>query len=251
MVNNKKGASFQRQPVVRQAEYIYKIEAPDRVLINIRHIYKTTGQKCPKAKTGILHTVVGSVDSNSFNYRDSDGKSKNADPIKYGADKEIAFLSQKEEIRGKEIVKFGLVNLETDLNENDIYWIEIEALHKNLVKIEGDSCKLPLSFINEEKDTVIFQIRVPFASEGIFRHKQTIIQSVVPSPSTVYNELGCKVFQWNLGRRLAGERDRFDVIYNVKSTYTPLIKYLVSGFIGAVMGVLIGALLVLISTPPA
>ena len=98
---------------------------------------------------------------------------------------------------------------------------------------------------------VIFQIRVPFASEGIFRHKQTIIQSVVPSLSTVYNELDCKVFQWNLGRRLAGERDRFDVIYNVKSTYAPLVKYLVSGFIGAVMGVLIGALLVLISTPPA
>ena len=136
-------------------------------------------------------------------------------------------------------------DLTTDLKENDTYWIEIEALHNSLVQIEGDLCKLTMSFVHAKKDQAIFQIRVPFSAEGIFRHKQTIIQSVVPLPTNVYDELDCKVFQWNLGRRLGGEIERFEVIYNVRSIYTPLLKSLISGFIGALIGAIIGQLIFL------
>ena len=99
------------------------------------------------------------------------------------------------------------------------------------------------SAANPTVKQVIFQIRVPFSSEGIIRHKQTIIQSVVPAPSNVYDELECKVFQWNLGRKLGGEIERFDVLYKVRSIYTPLIKTLVSGFIGTLIGIIIGQLI--------
>ena len=224
----------QKQSMIRQAEYIYKIEAPDRVSVTIRHIYKTVGKECPNVNTEILHNISGYVDSITFKYRDSDGKSKDVNPIKDKEGKDVPFIINKDETQ--KTTTFGIPGLKTDLKENDVYWIEIEALLKDFVKTKGKLHKLPLRFTNKEIDKATFQIMVPFAPEGIFRHKQTVLQSWVPSPSTVYDANGYKVFQWNLGPRSAKEEDRFDVIYTVKTTYTPLVKYLASGIIGALIG---------------
>ncbi|MEM4244368.1 MAG: hypothetical protein QXP44_06205, partial [Candidatus Bathyarchaeia archaeon] len=56
-------------------------------------------------------------------------------------------------------------------------------------------------------------------------------------------ELACKGLQWDLGKREAGEKDRFDITYEIKHTFTLVVKYFVSGFIGAILGALITNLL--------
>ncbi|MEM3881587.1 MAG: hypothetical protein QXD19_07575 [Candidatus Bathyarchaeia archaeon] len=224
------------------AEYQYHITGgSDKVNVKIRYIYRTIGNGNINVDTSSLHTIVGEADPDSFNYRDSDGKSK-TNPILIG-DKPADFFTYIQNHQGKKFTTFGIKNLSTYLKDNDIYWIEIEAVIKGLVKKKEKLYSLPLEFSNVKKDSVIFQIRVPFALEGIFMHKQTVLKSLIPAPSSVYDELDCKVFQWDLGKREDGEKDRFDITYEIKHTFTPVVKYFVSGFIGAILGALITNLL--------
>jgi hypothetical protein len=218
--------------VKRLAEHIWEIRSRDTVFVKIRNTYKTMG-KGTNANTEIKHTIIGG-DVEPVGYVDSDGKSMQGVPLT-AEDQEIPFTH----IQAQKGVTFGIFGISTSLKENDIYWIQIEARTKGLVKKEGNMYRLQIEFINEEKDDVVFQVKVPSTPEGIVKHTQTIIKSLVPSPSLVYDEKDFKVFQWNLGSRRNQEKDRFDVVYTLRSTYNPLVKYLVSGFIGGVIGTLI------------
>jgi hypothetical protein len=220
-----------------EVEYHYSIKSVDKVSVKKRVIYKSLGEGSTSLPTRISQTVSGKADTDSFRYRDSDGRS-NENPFTVNG-KPINFdYSVK-----AENFTFGLPdidNYENRLEGNDFYWIEIEADFQGFAKREGKACKLNfISFGSMHQDNAVFQIRVPFAGEGILRSKRTMVKNVSPSPSNVYDELEWKVFQWNLGERLSGQKDGFEVIFEVKSNWSPLSKYLVSGIVGAAIGTIL------------